>query len=369
MSWAACALDHKQEDTASLLSGQLSSELPAALLEAPSRAGAPPLSAPSLEPAARPASAGHDVVPGSSPPQAPTGPTQQPVSHTGSSLRAWAQHSPTTKRSKRSKRTKVEPAAEPTKGKGKAAKAKPAPQPGRPSCLHCEDGPAAVASAPAPQLPGHTRLACQPSGPHRHSSMVLALTATASVASNIQSTRLDRSDHKTRPVKGKGACSLRDAVVDAVGSKAGPVMFFRQSLAASHCTPLLGSGEKVCSGEDQQPQDTLGMEPPSPSPLSPPGLPAPSLHLVVQQGQGPRTASKVGQCSGIHGRGTVAQHQHICSLGCRGGADLTGMQLLALVSAGVSRYEASGAMPPRKRPSAAEQEPLPIESPRKQGPS
>ncbi|KAJ9508119.1 hypothetical protein QJQ45_021456, partial [Haematococcus lacustris] len=32
---------------------------------------------------------------------------------------------------KRSKRTKAEPAAEPTKGKGKAAKAKPAPQPGR----------------------------------------------------------------------------------------------------------------------------------------------------------------------------------------------------------------------------------------------
>ncbi|GFH27182.1 hypothetical protein HaLaN_25461 [Haematococcus lacustris] len=32
---------------------------------------------------------------------------------------------------KRTKRTKAEPAAEPTKGKGKAAKAKPAPQPGR----------------------------------------------------------------------------------------------------------------------------------------------------------------------------------------------------------------------------------------------
>ncbi|GFH08392.1 hypothetical protein HaLaN_03343 [Haematococcus lacustris] len=36
---------------------------------------------------------------------------------------------------------------------------------------------------------------------------------------------------------------------------------------------------------------------------------------------------------------------------------------------GVSRYEPSGAMPPRKRPSAAEQEPLPIRSPQKQGPS
>ncbi|KAJ9532732.1 hypothetical protein QJQ45_010827 [Haematococcus lacustris] len=36
-----------------------------------------------------------------------------------------------TVQSKRSKRTKAEPAAEPTKGKGKAAKAKPAPQPGR----------------------------------------------------------------------------------------------------------------------------------------------------------------------------------------------------------------------------------------------
>ncbi|KAJ9527750.1 hypothetical protein QJQ45_000429 [Haematococcus lacustris] len=70
------------------------------------------------------------------PPQAPTSPTQQPGSHTGSSLRAWAQHSLP---ARRSKRTKAEPeAAEPTqptkgkgKGKGKAAKAKPAPQPGR----------------------------------------------------------------------------------------------------------------------------------------------------------------------------------------------------------------------------------------------
>ncbi|GFH14751.1 hypothetical protein HaLaN_10862 [Haematococcus lacustris] len=34
-----------------------------------------------------------------------------------------------------------------------------------------------------------------------------------------------------------------------------------------------------------------------------------------------------------------------------------------------SRYEPSGAMPPRKRPSSAEQEPHPTESPRKQGSS
>ncbi|GFH18777.1 hypothetical protein HaLaN_15634 [Haematococcus lacustris] len=36
---------------------------------------------------------------------------------------------------------------------------------------------------------------------------------------------------------------------------------------------------------------------------------------------------------------------------------------------GVREYEPRGAMPPRKRPSAAEQEPHPIGSPRKQGPS
>ncbi|KAJ9520440.1 hypothetical protein QJQ45_000155 [Haematococcus lacustris] len=56
------------------------------------------------------------------PPQAPTGPRQQPGSLTASSLRAWAQHSPS---AKRSKRTEAE------QGKGNAAKAKPAPQPGR----------------------------------------------------------------------------------------------------------------------------------------------------------------------------------------------------------------------------------------------
>ncbi|KAJ9511397.1 hypothetical protein QJQ45_029792 [Haematococcus lacustris] len=62
-------------------------------------------------------------------------PTQQPGSHTASSLRARPS---TPLPAKRNKRTKAEPAAEPTqtiegkgKGKGKAAKAKPAPQPGR----------------------------------------------------------------------------------------------------------------------------------------------------------------------------------------------------------------------------------------------
>ncbi|KAJ9522307.1 hypothetical protein QJQ45_008113 [Haematococcus lacustris] len=60
---------------------------------------------------------------------------KQPGSHTAGSLRAWAQHSPP---AKRSKRTEAEQAAEPTqptrgkgKAQGKAAKAKPAPQPGR----------------------------------------------------------------------------------------------------------------------------------------------------------------------------------------------------------------------------------------------
>ncbi|KAJ9531062.1 hypothetical protein QJQ45_000938 [Haematococcus lacustris] len=54
-------------------------------------------------------------------------PTQQPGSLTGSSLRARAQHSPASK----AQRTKAKLAAEPIEGKGKAAKAKPAPQPGR----------------------------------------------------------------------------------------------------------------------------------------------------------------------------------------------------------------------------------------------
>ncbi|KAJ9530487.1 hypothetical protein QJQ45_012485 [Haematococcus lacustris] len=75
------------------------------------------------------------MVPGSGPPQAPTGPyssqsaTQPAASKPGPSAPPPA---------KRSKRTKNEQAAEPTqptkgkgKGKGKGAKAKSAPQPGR----------------------------------------------------------------------------------------------------------------------------------------------------------------------------------------------------------------------------------------------
>ncbi|GFH29844.1 hypothetical protein HaLaN_28579 [Haematococcus lacustris] len=58
-------------------------------------------------------------------------PTQQPRGHTGSSLRARAQHFPP---AKRNKRTKVEQRAEPTNGtgkaQGKAAKRKLAQQPG-----------------------------------------------------------------------------------------------------------------------------------------------------------------------------------------------------------------------------------------------
>ncbi|KAJ9526306.1 hypothetical protein QJQ45_009786 [Haematococcus lacustris] len=67
------------------------------------------------------------------PPQAPTGPTQQPGSHTASSLRARAQHSPLQPSALRLSR-QLKP-TQPTNlkgtGKGKAAKAKPAPQPGR----------------------------------------------------------------------------------------------------------------------------------------------------------------------------------------------------------------------------------------------
>ncbi|KAJ9513417.1 hypothetical protein QJQ45_005970 [Haematococcus lacustris] len=65
------------------------------------------------------------VVPPRKPPQAPRSSqeaTQPAASEPGPSTPLPA---------KRSKRTKAEPAAEPTKGKGKAAKAKPAPQPGR----------------------------------------------------------------------------------------------------------------------------------------------------------------------------------------------------------------------------------------------
>ncbi|KAJ9507306.1 hypothetical protein QJQ45_006241 [Haematococcus lacustris] len=60
---------------------------------------------------------------------------QQPGSHTASSLRARAQHSPPAKRSKRTEAEQAAEPTQPTKGKGKvrgkAAEAKPAPQPGR----------------------------------------------------------------------------------------------------------------------------------------------------------------------------------------------------------------------------------------------
>ncbi|KAJ9519668.1 hypothetical protein QJQ45_013296 [Haematococcus lacustris] len=69
------------------------------------------------------------------PTRPPTAPMKQPGSHTGSSLRARAQHSLA---SQAQQGTEAEPAAEPTqptkgtgKAQGKAAKAKPAPQPGR----------------------------------------------------------------------------------------------------------------------------------------------------------------------------------------------------------------------------------------------
>ncbi|KAJ9506489.1 hypothetical protein QJQ45_019628 [Haematococcus lacustris] len=67
---------------------------------------------------------------------APRKPPQTPRSSQEAIPAAASEPGPSTplpaKRSKRSKRTKAEPeAAEPTKGKGKAAKAKPAPQPGR----------------------------------------------------------------------------------------------------------------------------------------------------------------------------------------------------------------------------------------------
>ncbi|KAJ9520528.1 hypothetical protein QJQ45_000285 [Haematococcus lacustris] len=63
---------------------------------------------------------------------APRKPPQPPRSSQAATQAAAAEpgHS-TPLPAKRSKRTKAEPAAEPTKAKGKAAKAKPAPQPGR----------------------------------------------------------------------------------------------------------------------------------------------------------------------------------------------------------------------------------------------
>ncbi|KAJ9518305.1 hypothetical protein QJQ45_010207 [Haematococcus lacustris] len=63
---------------------------------------------------------------------APRKPPQAPRSSQEAIQPAAAEPGPSTPLpARRSKRTKAEPAAEPTKGKGKAAKAKPAPQPGR----------------------------------------------------------------------------------------------------------------------------------------------------------------------------------------------------------------------------------------------
>ncbi|KAJ9510035.1 hypothetical protein QJQ45_011691 [Haematococcus lacustris] len=61
---------------------------------------------------------------------APRKPPQQPSSHTACSLRAWAQHSLPAKSSKRTKAEQAVEPTQPTKGKGKAAEAMPAPQPG-----------------------------------------------------------------------------------------------------------------------------------------------------------------------------------------------------------------------------------------------
>ncbi|KAJ9518191.1 hypothetical protein QJQ45_010056 [Haematococcus lacustris] len=63
---------------------------------------------------------------------APRKPPQAPRSSQAATQAAASEPGPNTSPpAKRSKRTKAEQAAEPTKGKGKAAKAKPAPQPGR----------------------------------------------------------------------------------------------------------------------------------------------------------------------------------------------------------------------------------------------
>ncbi|KAJ9509525.1 hypothetical protein QJQ45_001974 [Haematococcus lacustris] len=64
---------------------------------------------------------------------APRKPPQAPRSSQAATQPAASEPGPSTPQpAKRTKRTKAEPeAAEPTKGKGKAAKAKPAPQPGR----------------------------------------------------------------------------------------------------------------------------------------------------------------------------------------------------------------------------------------------
>ncbi|KAJ9506922.1 hypothetical protein QJQ45_002501 [Haematococcus lacustris] len=62
----------------------------------------------------------------------PRKPPEAPRSSQAATPAAASEPGPSTPLpAKRSKRTKAEPAAEPTKGKGKAVKAKPAPQPGR----------------------------------------------------------------------------------------------------------------------------------------------------------------------------------------------------------------------------------------------
>ncbi|KAJ9507141.1 hypothetical protein QJQ45_004850 [Haematococcus lacustris] len=63
---------------------------------------------------------------------APRKPPQAPRSSQEATQAAASEPGPSTPLpAKRSKRTKAEPAAEPNKGKGKAAKAKQAPQPGK----------------------------------------------------------------------------------------------------------------------------------------------------------------------------------------------------------------------------------------------
>ncbi|KAJ9511189.1 hypothetical protein QJQ45_013254 [Haematococcus lacustris] len=62
----------------------------------------------------------------------PRKPPLAPCSSQAATQAATSEPGPSTPLpAKRSMRTKAEPAAEPTKGKGKAAKAKPTPQPGR----------------------------------------------------------------------------------------------------------------------------------------------------------------------------------------------------------------------------------------------
>ncbi|KAJ9525346.1 hypothetical protein QJQ45_003251 [Haematococcus lacustris] len=71
--------------------------------------------------------------PAGGPPQAPTGPMQQPGSHTACSLRARAQHSPPAKRTKPRLSRQLSPPS-PPKAKARPRErvpAKPPPQPGR----------------------------------------------------------------------------------------------------------------------------------------------------------------------------------------------------------------------------------------------